>query len=54
MQDFDSFSMMFYYIITTTYQKTRNLFCTVYISGLLHSNNAWQKKILEQQKKQLL
>ena len=37
VQDFNSFSMMFYYIITTTYQKIGDLFCPVPISGLSHS-----------------
>ena len=37
MQDFNSFSIMFYYIISTTYQKIGDLFCPVYISGLSHS-----------------
>ena len=27
VQDFDSFSIMFYYIISTTYQKIGDLFC---------------------------
>ena len=36
MQDFNSFSIMFYYIITTTYQKVGDLFCPVHISGLSH------------------
>ena len=27
MQDFDSFSTIFYYIISTTYQKIGDLFC---------------------------
>ena len=29
MQDFNSFSLMFYYIISTTYQKIGDLFCPV-------------------------
>ena len=29
MQDFNSFSMLFYYIIITTYQKIGDLFCLV-------------------------
>ena len=37
MQDFNSFSIMFYYIISTTYQKIGDLFCPVHISGLSHS-----------------
>ena len=28
---------MFYYIISTTYQKIGDLFCPAHISGLLHS-----------------
>ena len=31
VEDFDSFSIMFYYLIGTTY---KNLFCPVHISGL--------------------
>ena len=34
VQDFDSFSIMFYYIISITYQKSGDLFCLVHISGL--------------------
>ena len=37
MQDFNSFSKMFYYISGTTYQKIGDLFCPVNISVLLHS-----------------
>ena len=37
MQDFNSFSIMFYYIISATYQKIGDLFCPVHISGLSHS-----------------
>ena len=37
VQDFNSFSIMFYYIISTTYKKIGNLFCSVHISGLSHS-----------------
>jgi len=38
VQDFNSFSIMFYYIISsTTYQKIGDLFCPVHISGLSHS-----------------
>ena len=29
MQDFNSFSILFYYIISTTYQKIGDLFCLV-------------------------
>ena len=51
MQDFNSFSLMFYYIISTTYQKIGDLFCPVHISGLSHSvssfNTDFQKKIEE-------
>ena len=43
-----SFSIIFYYIISTTYQKIGDLFYSVFISGLLHSvewvdtlNEAW-------------
>ena len=36
-QDFNSFSIMFYHIISATYQKIGDLFCPVHISGLLHS-----------------
>ena len=36
LQDFNSFSIIFYYIISTTYQKIRDLFCSVHISGLSH------------------
>ena len=36
-QDFTSFSIMFIYIITTTYQKIGDQFCLVHISGLSHS-----------------
>ena len=34
VHDFNSFSIIFYYIITTTYQKIEDLFCPVHISGL--------------------
>ena len=34
VQDFNSFSIMFYYIISTTYQKIGDLFCPIHISGL--------------------
>ena len=37
LQDFNSFSIVFYYIISTTYQKIGDLFCSVYIFGLSHS-----------------
>ena len=37
MQDFNSFSILIYYIISTTYQKIRDLFCPAHISGLSHS-----------------
>ena len=37
VQDFYSFSIMFYHIISTTYKKIGNLFCSVHISGLSHS-----------------
>ena len=37
MQDFNSFSIMFYYIISTEYHKIGDLFCLVHISGLSHS-----------------
>ena len=37
MQDFNSFSIMFYYIISITYQKIGDLFCLVHISELSHS-----------------
>ena len=37
MQDFNSFSIIFYYLISTTYQKIGDLFCPVHISGLSHS-----------------
>ena len=37
MQDFNSFSILFYYISSTTYQKIGDLFCPVHISGLSHS-----------------
>ena len=33
MQDFNYFSIMFYYIISTTYQKIGDLFWTVHIFG---------------------
>ena len=36
MQDFNSFSITFNYIISTTYQKIGDLFCPVHIYGLLH------------------
>ena len=35
VQDFNSFCTTFYYIISTTYQKIGDLFCTVHISGPL-------------------
>ena len=34
VEDFNSFSTMFYYIINTTYQKIGDLFCPAHISGL--------------------
>ena len=34
MQEFDSFSIVFYYIISTKYLKVGELFCHVHISGL--------------------
>ena len=37
VHDFNSFSIIIYYIISTTYQKIGDLFCPVHISGLLHS-----------------
>ena len=37
VQDFNYFSMIFYYIISTTYKKIGDLFCPVHISGLSHS-----------------
>jgi hypothetical protein len=37
VQDFNSFSMIFYCIISTTYQKIGDLFCPVHISGFSHS-----------------
>jgi hypothetical protein len=37
MEDFNSFSIMFSYIISTTYQKIGDLFCPAHISGLSHS-----------------
>ena len=37
MQDSNSFSIMFYYIISSTYQNIGDLFCLVHISKLLHS-----------------
>ena len=37
VQNFNSFSIMFYYVIRTTYQKIGDLFCPVHISGLSHS-----------------
>ena len=37
VQDFNSFSIMFYNIISTTYQKIGDLFCPANISGLSHS-----------------
>ena len=37
VQYFNSFSIMFYYIFSTTYQKIGDLFCPVHISGLSHS-----------------
>ena len=36
MQDFNSFSITFNYIISTTHQKIGDLFCPVHIYGLLH------------------
>ena len=36
VQDFNSFSIM-YYIISTTYKKIGDLFCPVHIPGLSHS-----------------
>ena len=37
VQDFNYFSIMFYYIISTIYQEIGDLFCHVHISGLSHS-----------------
>ena len=37
VQDFNSFSIIFYYFINTTNQKIRDLFCPVHISGLSKS-----------------
>ena len=37
VQDFNSFSIIFYCIISTTYQKIGDLFCPVHISGHSHS-----------------
>ena len=37
VQDFNSFSIIFYCIISTTYQKIGDLFCPVHISGFSHS-----------------
>ena len=37
VQDINCFSIMFYYIISPTYQKIGDLFCPVHISGLSHS-----------------
>ena len=37
VQDFNYFSIMFYYIISTTYKKLGDLFCPIHISGLSHS-----------------
>ena len=34
MQDFNSFSIIFCYIINTKFQKIGDLFCPVHISGL--------------------
>ena len=34
VQDFNSISIKFYHIISTTYQKIGDLFCPVHISGL--------------------
>ena len=55
VQDFNSSSIIFYYIISTTYQKIGDLFCSVHISGLSHSVNyflwvcwVWPKFLLFQ------
>ena len=37
VQDFNSFSIMFYYIISTTCLKIGDLFCPIHIYGLSHS-----------------
>ena len=37
VQDLNHFSMMFYYIFSTTYQKIGDLVCPAHISGLSHS-----------------
>ena len=37
VQDFNHFPIMFYCIISTTYQKIGDLFCPAHISGLSHS-----------------
>ena len=37
VEDFNSFSIMFYYIISTKYQKIGDLFCLAHIYGLSHS-----------------
>ena len=39
LQDFNYFSIMFYYVISTTYQKIGDLFCPVHISGLSQCSN---------------
>jgi hypothetical protein len=37
LQDFGSFFILFYYLISTTNQKIGDLFCPVHISGLSQS-----------------
>ena len=39
---------MFYYIISTTYQKIGDLLCSVHISGLSHSPIGCRKKKVQQ------
>ena len=41
VQDFNPFSIMFFHIISTTYQRIGDLFWPVYISGLSHSVNSF-------------
>jgi hypothetical protein len=47
MHYFNSFPIMFYYIISTTYQKIGDLFCPVHISELSHSVRVGTLEVLQ-------
>ena len=42
VQDFNSFSIMFYYIISTTYPKIGDLFCPVILNLLSAKKRCWK------------